>query len=87
QVSEVVRRQADTVPDGVEPSPQAVLQDLQHSQKALKDAAATPVERATIEIVALLFQSILQEERLPAAIRVWFARLQMPVLRVAVTEP
>lgn len=45
------------------------------------------MERATIEIVALLFQSILQEERLPAAIRVWFARLQMPVLRVAVTEP
>ena len=87
QVSEVVRRQADTVPDGAEPSPQAVLQDLQRSQKALKDAAATPVERATIEIVALLFQSILQEERLPAAIRVWFARLQMPVLRVAVTEP
>ncbi|MCH8178731.1 MAG: DUF1631 family protein [Proteobacteria bacterium] len=87
QVSEVVRRQADTVPDGAVPSPQAVLQDLQHSQKALKEAAATPVERATIEIVALLFQSILQEERLPAAIRVWFARLQMPVLRVAVTEP
>jgi hypothetical protein len=27
------------------------------------------------------------EERLPAAIRVWFARLQMPVLRVAVSEP
>jgi hypothetical protein len=37
--------------------------------------------------VALLFQSILMEERLPAAIRVWFARLQMPVLRVAIAEP
>ncbi len=38
-------------------------------------------------MVALLFQAILMEERLPATVRVWFARLQMPVLRVAVAEP
>ncbi|MCU7373866.1 DUF1631 domain-containing protein [Paucibacter sp. O1-1] len=56
-------------------------------KQVLKQAADTPAERATIEIVALLFQSILQEERIPAAVRVWFARLQMPVLRVAVSEP
>ena len=37
--------------------------------------------------MALLFQSILTEDRIPAAVRVWFARLQMPVLRVAVSEP
>ncbi|MGE5450259.1 MAG: DUF1631 family protein [Acidobacteriota bacterium] len=72
---------------GVASSPAALVQDLQHNRQALKKAAATPIERATIEVVALLFQSILMEERLPAAIRVWFARLQMPVLRVAVTEP
>jgi Protein of unknown function (DUF1631) len=87
QVGEAVRRQAHTQPGDSPATPDTVLQDLRHGQKALKDAASTPVERATIEIVALLFQSILQEERLPAAIRVWFARLQMPVLRVAVTEP
>ncbi|MEI6027814.1 MAG: DUF1631 family protein [Betaproteobacteria bacterium] len=52
-----------------------------------RQAAATQDERTTIEIVALLFYSILAEERLPSAVRVWFARLQMPVLRVAVTEP
>jgi hypothetical protein len=34
-----------------------------------------------------MFQSILTEERIPASVRVWFARLQMPVLRVAVSEP
>jgi len=56
-------------------------------KQVLKQAADTPAERATIEIVALLFQSILQEERIPASVRVWFARLQMPVLRVAVSEP
>ncbi len=56
-------------------------------KQVLKQAAATPEERATIEIVAMMFQSILQEEKLPASVRVWFARLQMPVLRVAVAEP
>jgi hypothetical protein len=65
----------------------AMLEELHQRKQALKQAAATPVERATIEIVALLFQSILTEERIPASVRVWFARLQMPVLRVAVSEP
>ena len=65
----------------------ALLEELQQRKQQLKQAASTPVERATIEIVALLFQSILMEERIPATVRVWFARLQMPVLRVAVSEP
>ncbi len=64
-----------------------LLEELQQRKAALKQAAATPVERATIEIVALLFQSILTEDTIPATVRVWFARLQMPVLRVAVSEP
>jgi hypothetical protein len=64
-----------------------MLDELNQRKQVLKKAAATPEERATIEIVALLFQSILTEERIPAAVRVWFARLQMPVLRVAVSEP
>ena len=65
----------------------ALLEELNQRKQALKQAATTQVERATIEIVALLFQSILTEERIPATVRVWFARLQMPVLRVAVGEP
>ncbi|MDH3210244.1 MAG: DUF1631 domain-containing protein, partial [Burkholderiaceae bacterium] len=64
-----------------------LLEELQRRKLALKKAAATPVERATIEIVALLFQSILTEEAIPTSVRVWFARLQMPVLRVAIGEP
>jgi hypothetical protein len=65
----------------------ALLEELHQRKQALKAAATTPVERATIEIVALLFQSILMEDAIPASVRVWFARLQMPVLRVAVSEP
>ena len=60
---------------------------LRQRTTALKQAAATSSEKATIEIVALMFQSILAEDRIPPAIRVWFARLQMPVLRVAISEP
>jgi Protein of unknown function (DUF1631) len=82
------RVQADQARDADAPtvSP-ALLEELQARKAALKRAAETPAERATIEIVALLFQSILTEERIPPALRVWFARLQMPVLRVAVGEP
>ena len=55
--------------------------------EALKQKADTPSEKAIIEIVALMFQAILAEERIPASVRVWFARLQIPVLRVAMAEP
>lgn len=53
----------------------------------LKQAAKTPVEKATVEMVALMFLSILSEERILPSVRVWFARLQMPVLRLALAEP
>ena len=64
-----------------------VSADLRQRTTDLKNKAETKGEKATIEIVALLFQAILQEERIPPGIRVWFARLQMPVLRVALAEP
>jgi hypothetical protein len=60
---------------------------MRQRTSALKQAASTTSEKATIEIVALMFQSILAEDRIPPAVRVWFARLQMPVLRVAISEP
>ena len=64
-----------------------VAVELRQRTGELKKKAATSTEKATIEIVALMFQSILAEERIPPAVRVWFARLQMPVLRVAIAEP
>lgn len=66
---------------------QQVAGRLRERANTLKDKAASTAEKATVEIVALMFQSILAEERIPATIRVWFARLQMPVLRVAIAEP
>jgi hypothetical protein len=64
-----------------------VAHDLRSRTQDLKKKASSSSEKATIEIVALMFQAILSEERIPSAIRVWFARLQMPVLRVALAEP
>ncbi len=91
EAEQTIRRRLSTTPSGrtiaAPVSTPALLEELNQRRQALKKAAATPVERATIEIVALLFQSILTEDRIPAAVRVWFARLQMPVLRVAVSEP
>lgn len=84
------RPAAGAGPEVDAPAPQQLEEIKARNQafkQVLKQAADTPAERATIEIVALLFQSILQEERIPASVRVWFARLQMPVLRVAVSEP
>ena len=60
---------------------------LRRRSSILKNAASTSGEKATIEIVALMFQSILAEDRIAPQIRIWFARLQMPVLRVALAEP
>ncbi|CAN5246992.1 hypothetical protein BH10PSE18_BH10PSE18_26590 [soil metagenome] len=61
--------------------------DLRRRTTDLKRRAPTTADKATVEIVALMFQSILAEERIPFSARVWFARLQMPVLRVAIAEP
>ncbi len=71
-------------------SPAAVVQlagAVRERSAEFKKKAETDSEKAIIEVVALMFQSILSEDRIPPAIRVWFARLQVPVLRVALAEP
>ncbi len=65
----------------------AGLATLQANTRAIKAAASNDQEKAIIEVVALIFDSILSEERIPDRIRVWFARLQMPVLRLAIQDP
>jgi hypothetical protein len=67
--------------------PEQAAGALRNETDTLKRAASTTAEKATIEIVALMFQSILAEDRIPPVVRVWFARLQMPVLRLALSEP
>ncbi len=71
-------------------SPAAVVQlsgVVRERSEKFKQTASTDSEKAIIEVVALMFQSILAEDHIPPAVRVWFARLQVPVLRVALAEP
>ncbi|MBT0570435.1 DUF1631 domain-containing protein [Curvibacter sp. CHRR-16] len=72
----------DYSPAGV----QRVAEDLRQRSEELKEKAETKSEKAIVEIVALMFQAILAEDRIPPGVRVWFARLQMPVLRTALTD-
>lgn len=64
----------------------ALAHQLRQRADALKAQAEKPNERAVIEVVALMFQAILAEESIAAGIKVWFARLQVPVLRVALND-
>jgi hypothetical protein len=66
---------------------QQAAAEMRRRTSELKKKAPTTADKATVEIVALMFQAILAEERIPFSARVWFARLQMPVLRVAIAEP
>ena len=66
---------------------QRVADQLRQQSAEVKSKAGTDEEKAIVELVALMFQSILEEDRIPSGIRVWFARLQMPVLRMALAEP
>lgn len=66
---------------------QRVADQMRQQSAEVKSKAGTDEEKAIVELVALMFQSILEEDRIPSGIRVWFARLQMPVLRMALAEP
>lgn len=66
---------------------EAGVAGVREQSRALKRTAQTDNERAVIELVALMFDSILSEDRIPPSIRLWFARLQLPVLRTALAEP
>jgi hypothetical protein len=65
---------------------QRVVEQMRQQSSELKSKAETDTEKAIIELVALMFQAILEEDRIPTGIRVWFARLQMPVLRIALSD-
>lgn len=64
----------------------ASLPRLVQFRDELQAAASNANERATVELVALMFEHILTDESIPAVARVLFARLQIPVLRTAIRE-
>lgn len=65
-----------------------VLQQLKRlfSVAEVANSGACP-SSGGVESLALLFQTILQEDRLSPLLRVWIARLQTPVMRQALSDP
>lgn len=53
----------------------------------LTDAASSAPERVTIDLVSLLFESIVHDEQLPEGVRGQLGRLHVPFLRAAMQEP
>jgi hypothetical protein len=63
-----------------------MLEELQQRKQALKQAASTPRARHHRDRGDDVPEHPHRRPH-PGGVRVWFARLQMPVLRVAVSEP
>jgi hypothetical protein len=53
----------------------------------LQSAAQRPIERLTIDVVAMMFDHILGDPRLLSGIKAALGRLQLPVLRQALADP
>lgn len=84
-LSAVQLPRAQTSADPIEPTQlkKALADGLQDSGNP------TQLDRSvdqTIDIVSMLFEVILEDERLPGEIETEFSRLQVPVLRIAITD-
>ncbi|MFZ0790687.1 MAG: DUF1631 family protein, partial [Chromatiaceae bacterium] len=67
----------------IDPAGVHVLQQL---RSTLLAGSTNPVDSMTIDIVAMLFDAIFNDPDLPAAVRVEIAKLQIPVLKVALMD-
>jgi uncharacterized protein DUF1631 len=56
-------------------------------RQGLVDAASRKLDKLTIELVGLLFGGIQRDRHVPSAIKEQLARLQFPLLKVALADP
>lgn len=74
--------------DGERGAAKGVLHQLKRLLSGSDEAMAETCPRSSgVESLALLFQTILQEDRLTPLLRVWIARLQTPVMQQALADP
>ncbi len=67
----------------IDPASAQVLQQL---RSTLLAGSTNPVDAMTIDIVAMLFDAIFNDPDLPASVRAEIAKLQIPVLKVALMD-
>lgn len=74
--------------DGERGAAKGVLHQLRRLLSGSDAAISGTCPRSSgVESLALLFQTILQEDRLTPLLRVWIGRLQTPVMQQALTDP
>lgn len=74
--------------DGERGAAKGVLHQLKRLLSGTDEAMSGTCPRGGgVESLALLFQTILQEDRLTPLLRVWIARLQTPVMQQALSDP
>ena len=76
----------EATPANAKARPLAAPNVIRMHRERLSAAAGTPVDGMKIDIVAMLFDHILADEKLLAEIRMLLARLQLPVLRMALSD-
>lgn len=74
-----------------EPAADAVPQEAENRLFALRDKLdlgnSPAVERMTVDVVAMLFEFILDDKQIPAELRQHIGRLQIPMLKAAMLTP
>jgi len=70
-------------PNAIDPAESSALRQIRETPLA---NWSNPVDAFTIDIVAMLFDAIYNDPELPAALRAEIARLQIPVLKVALID-
>ena len=80
---DLVQRVPGIDPETFDPDPAKVLKQLRATPLA---QGSHPVDAMTIDILAMLFDAIFQDPDLPVALRAEIARLQVPVLKVALMD-
>ncbi len=79
--------QAGAESGGAVLSPEVLRQHVRQGLESADGAAALgQAEDDTIEIVSLLFSTVLEDDTLPDRVRALLARLQIPVLKVALLD-
>jgi uncharacterized protein DUF1631 len=80
-VAELTRMHREAQPAGAEPA--NVLRAL---RSAPQGAALSTVDAMTIDIVAMLFDYVFEDEHIPAVVKAQLGRLQIPTLKVALLD-
>jgi uncharacterized protein DUF1631 len=82
-VSELTRLHRELPAPGAGAAPVNVLRDL---KAAPREGELSHVDAATIDIVAMLFDYTFEDADIPASVKALLARLQIPVLKVALLD-